>query len=318
MPDIASTASTPPLRSLPSPSVGDSPLSVRSSTPWPASRRWALGLGIGTASLGVIAGLVAAVMAVTTALVSTFDDLGVLPPEAMPLVEGSRAEPEPVAPDECDDPCFSPTAISEARLDPGVYDAAGLTVLYAGAGSEPQASPSYAFEVAENGWGVDKGSPDSCFVTYPEAPLAYALDDPPPVTTSDALNAIHVIGSRASVDEFSTSLHTLRLFPSSDEALDHMRSLQNLVDACREYRLGETWNAVVTPAPALTVPDSVAAIGWVEVDAAGWRYYSVDLVRANVVARIRLSTDNGITEEQFRTLVEQAAVDMAAWPLTTT
>ncbi|MBA4247179.1 MAG: hypothetical protein C0444_02645 [Microbacterium sp.] len=254
-------------------------------------------------------------MAITTVLVSTFDDLDVLPNEALPLIEGSRAEPEPVAPDQCEGPCFDPSAISEARLDPQVYDDAGLSVLYAGAGSEPQAAPSYSFEIAANGWSIDAGSPDECFVTYPDAPLAYALDAPPAVTTSDAMNAIHIIASRGSADELSTSMHTLRLFPSNDEALEHMRSLQNLVDGCRRYELGESWNALVTPAPALDLPDSVSAIGWVEVDAFEWRYYSIDLLRGNVVARIRLSTDNGITEQQFRTLVEQAAADMATWPL---
>lgn len=283
--------------------------------PWSAGRRWALGLGIGAATLGLITGIIAGTVTLTTVLADAFDDLGVVADDAQPLVDGPRAQPVPAIADVCDDPCFSAPAINEARLDPDIYGEAGLSVLYGGAGSAPQSLPSAAFDVAANGWRIDKGTPDSCFVTYPDVPLAYPLDAPPGLSTGGVTDTIHFIASRGSADELSASVHTLRLFSTSAEALTHMETLQSLIDGCRRYQLGESWNAAVTPAPLLELPDSVAAIGWVEVDSFGWRYYSFDLLRANAVVRVTLSTDNGVTEQQFRTLIEQAAVDLATWPL---
>lgn len=281
---------------------------------WSSARRWTVGLGITAAALGLIAGVVGGVMGITSALVDALDDFGFAPTEAQPLIDGPRADPEPVRRDDCDDPCFGALAINEARLDPSAYDTAGLTVMYAGSGAERQSSPSQAFAAAASGWTVSKGTPDSCFVTYPDVPLAYALDSPPPAADSTPVDAAHFIASRGSANEMSTSVHTMRLFLTSEEAHAHMTSLVSLVDGCTSYRLGDQWNAVVTPAPALDLPETVAGVGWVEVDEFGWRYYSFDLVRANAVMRFGLSTDNSISEEQFRTLVESAAEDMASWP----
>lgn len=291
--------------------VGDAPHRVGAEpAPWSRSRRWTVGMGIAAAAAGLVAALGGGILALSTALLDTADDLGLVPNTVVPLAEGASGDPRPAEPTDCDDPCFGVAAIDHARLEPDVYGEAGLTMLYGGAGSEPQSQASAEFDIAANGWTFDKGSPDSCFVTYPDVPIAYALDEVP--ATGDG--SIHFIAARGTDDEFSTSLHTFRLFDTTAAAQSHMERLHDLLDDCERYELGTDWNATVTPAPALSLPSSVAGVGWVEVEDYGWRYYSFDLVRANAVVRITLSTDNGVTEERFRALVEDAALDMAQWP----
>lgn len=69
--------------------------------------------------------------------------------------------------------------------------------------------------------------------------------------------------------------------------------------------------ARVAAAPALRLPDSVAAYGWTESNDYS-RVYAVDLQRGNLVARVTLTTDgSGPTETEFRVLAEEYAVLLA-------
>jgi len=184
-------------------------------------------------------------------------------------------------------------------------------VIYGGMGWQPQTQGAEAYDVAANAWSIEGGAPDECFVTYSEVPLAYALDAGP----SSGSDTVHFVASRGSEDEQNVVSQTLRLFPTGDEAAAHMTDLYDLLGACSRYRLGSGWNATVSTSPALAVPSTVVAVGWVEVDDFGWRYYSFDLQRGNAVSRFALSTDTSITELEFRALVESAAIDMAGWSI---
>ncbi|MER3388873.1 MAG: hypothetical protein RJQ01_02460 [Microcella sp.] len=284
----------------------------RERAPWSTSRRWTLGVGIAAASLGLLSALVAGVVAVGGAIVESAGEWGILPPEEVPLVVGDEPALEPLEPESCPERCFGPEAIDASRLDASLYNDLGLSVIYGGMGWQPQTQGAEAFDIAANAWSIEDGAPDSCFVTYSEAPLAYALDDGPTV----GADTVHYIASRGSEDEQNVLSQTLRLFPTGDEAAAHMRDLHGLLSACSRYRLGSGWNAAVSTSPALSVPPTVVGVGWVEVDEFGWRYYSFDLQRGNAVSRIALSTDTSISESEFRDLVESAAVDMAGWSLT--
>lgn len=277
--------------------------------PWPASRRWALGLGIAAATLGLLSALVAGVVAVGGAVAEAASEWGILPPEDVPLVAGDEAVLEPQELESCIGRCFDAAAIDASRLDAGIYNQLGLSVIYGGMGWQPQSRGAEAYDLAANAWSIENGTPDSCFVTYSDVPLAYPLDAGP----SSESDTVHYIASRASENENNVINQTLRLFSTQDEAATHMRDLHTLLGACSRYRLESGWNAAVTTSPDLPVPATVVAVGWVEIDEFGWRYYSFDLQRGNAVTRIALSTDTSITETEFRSLIQAAAADMAGW-----
>lgn len=280
--------------------------------PWSAARRWTLGLGIAAATLGLLSALVAGVVAVGAAVVESAAEWGVLPPDEIPLARGDAPALVPRETEPCTERCFGAAAIDASRLDASIYNDLGLSVIYGGMGWQPQTHGAEAFDIAANAWSVESGTPDSCFVTYSEVPLAYAVDAGP-TTDSDT---VHYIASRATEDEQSVVSQTLRLFSTREEAAAHMSDLYDLLGACSRYRLESGWNAAVSASPALSVPPTIVAVGWVEIDEFGWRYYSFDLQRGNAVTRIALSTDTSISENEFRALVESAAADMAGWSLT--
>lgn len=237
---------------------------------------------------------------------------GIVPPEEVPLVAGDDGALQPLELEPCIGRCFGAEAIDASRLDASVYNRLGLSVIYGGMGWQPQTRGAEAFDLAANAWSLDNGTPDSCFVTYSEVPLAYPLDAGPAAES----DTVHYIASRATEDENNVISQTLRLFSTQDEAAMHMSQLHDLLGACSRYRLDTGWNASVSTSPALAVPPTVVAVGWVEIDEFGWRYYSFDLQRGNAVTRMALSTDTSITEDEFRALVESAAIDMAGWSLT--
>ncbi|MBU1459100.1 MAG: hypothetical protein KKC89_06010, partial [Gammaproteobacteria bacterium] len=74
---------------------------------------------------------------------------------------------------------------------------------------------------------------------------------------------------------------------------------------------GGVWSTAVAPAPALDVPDSVAALGWSQSNQWG-RTYEVDIQRGNLVVRLVLNSDGaGPTEQQFRQIAEDYATLLA-------
>ena len=81
---------------------------------------------------------------------------------------------------------------------------------------------------------------------------------------------------------------------------------------CEGYEIGDAqtyWTADVSLAPALDLPETVAAAGWVEESPFG-RYYVWDLQRANIVVRTTVFTDGLITQEQADTFNETLATTL--------
>ena len=97
-----------------------------------------------------------------------------------------------------------------------------------------------------------------------------------------------------------------------------MVELAELIDGCTFVATGELPNdnhAFISPAPAIAVPDSVAAAGWVRDSEFGGpfsRNYVFDLQLGNIVVRTRLVTHKEVTEVEFRAFVERFAEQLAA------
>jgi hypothetical protein len=155
-----------------------------------------------------------------------------------------------------------------------------------------------------------KGSPDECFVTFPQAPLSI-LDQPP---VDDDGSLISYTGAWADKDEWSNLAQAVRLFETDEDAVTYMAGLPDVIEGCTHYQSGSGdtyWQADVTPAPALKLPPSVAAIGWVEQGDYYARYYAFDVQRGNIVIRTALSTTDEISELEFRSLVEHVALQLS-------
>lgn len=107
---------------------------------------------------------------------------------------------------------------------------------------------------------------------------------------------------------------TARIFHDSASASAHLQDLDRLLEACPGYDYeddGGVWSTAVAPAPALDVPDSVAALGWSQSNQWG-RTYEVDIQRGNLVVRLVLNSDGaGPTEQQFRQIAEDYATLLA-------
>ena len=59
--------------------------------------------------------------------------------------------------------------------------------------------------------------------------------------------------------------------------------------------------------PAIEVPDSVAAVGWIQKTQYNERFYVIDVQRGNLVVRTTGYSTGGFSEVEFRDLVEQQA-----------
>jgi hypothetical protein len=254
----------------------------------------------------VVAGAIAATNLVTEAIggnVPVFDEaLG-----EDPLVTGDKASPVAVEPMECGG-CFGADDLGFTIIETDELQAVGLTTMV-----EPWTDYTAHFDSEatffKKSWRDATGDPDECFVTYPAAPIDI-LDD----EIVDDGSIIAYTGTYSDDDEWSTLGQSVRLFPSDQDAMDYMAGVAGSIDACTHYRSGERdtyWEADVTPAPALNIPSSVAAIGWVETTELYSRYYSFDLQRGNMVIRTGLGTAEEISELEFRALMEHVALQLA-------
>jgi hypothetical protein len=276
-------------------------------------RRWLIPVIIGGsfALIGLIVGVVAVAIQLAT-WVSEMPAVDVPSAEDPStgtlddLVEGDPGTPVAVEPLECSG-CF---ALSDARtlgLPDDSYRAIGLTdndgeFFDAIAGEEQRKNTAW--------WTDDGGTPDACFFSYPNAPLEFAPGDADPAVENDA---VHYPAWHHDADEFYLFTEAVRVFDDSATAAAHLSALEGAVAGCPDFSLPSTgWSAVVTAAPALTLPDSVAAYGWVETGGL-YRYYAIDLQRGNLVARLTLNSDpEGPGEAEFRGLVEEYARVLAA------
>jgi hypothetical protein len=271
---------------------------------------WAIAL-IVVGSVVLVGGIVAGAIALaslTRDVIVAIPQVPVPDDEAPPLVEGDVASPYAVTPMECGG-CFGEEYLESTQIDRS-------ELLELGLNKTPQPFSDYAYDADDEaglfkqGWREAGGAPGECFVTLPSSPISQGPEDE---AKSDG-SQIWYTGSFTNDGEWSSLGQSVRMFVSDQEAVDYMLDLNDRIAGCTHYTSGEGdtyWEADVTPAPALTLPASVAAVGWVE-SAPYSRYYSFDVQRGNMVIRTALFTDYGITEKEFRTLVEHVAEQLGA------
>ena len=288
----------------------ETPLAPAEPTRWSPARRWALASGITAASLGLLAAIVASIMVLSTAIT---DAVAWSPFDAEPLVSGAPGDPTPRESTDCADPCFGQEHVPDARLDTAEFVRLGTPDELDPVGTYLDSSPLEQHEQTVEYWRSNSLTPDDCMFTGTETPTIVVAGEPP---TAD--DAIVWLRSFESETGGSSAVRALRLFATAAEAAGHMRQLHALVPRCPRYGAGEfdaLWSTSVTPMPALDVPPTVSAVGWVESIEGVGRYYAVDVMRSNAVIRFTVFSDSTVTEAGFRTLAETMAEDMASWPL---
>lgn len=294
-------------------------------TPEPAprpGRTVAIVISIVAAVLIVLGGLSVALYFLATSVISQLaeaqpssepqDDepTEVLPPvELLPLVEGAPSAPVAAEPLVCVEECFTLADLDGTVPPTDWLEALGVPIVDSTLGDYSRSTPGREFTSASRTWVENEGAPDECFFTYIPAPIATTIDNRP----ASGNDSISYVNYSLSDDEYSSLDLTARLFGDSASAETHMSTLSQLVTGCTDYEIGtgaSYWTADVTPVPALTLPPSVAATGWVE-DSPFGRYYIVDLQRGNLVVRATLATDGMVLEEDFRTFAEELAGQLA-------
>lgn len=225
-----------------------------------------------------------------------------------PLASGAPQSPIAAEPLECANQCFTEDVVVDTIVAQSRLDELGLTTVSEEWGDYAPSTAEWEYPYLEEEWARRGSETDECFFTLPGFALAAQLGSPP----ADG-DFVEFTGVSTSEDEFSYFTQSVRLFPSSEEAVDHMALLDDLISDCPYYTYDpavEDWNATVSPAPALTVPSAVAAVGWRETNALG-RYYAFDLQYANVVVRTALASPDVISEAQYRAVVEELAAQLA-------
>jgi hypothetical protein len=279
--------------------------------PPPARRPWLISVIV----VGALAfvGLVVGVAVVAINLASSIAQGPISAPDSAPdpapigelddLLEGDPGSPVAVDPLDCG-ACFG---IEDARalgLPAAAYSDVGLSntddeVFETSAGADQIDQTKW--------WKADGGTPDSCYFTYPMAPLFLAPGSPGDPTAE--ADRVYYPEWHHDDSEYYYFTEGIRVFGDSDAATTYLAELESAIAGCPDYSYSDSgWFSVVTATPALELPDSVAAYGWAESGGLN-RFYGVDLQRGNLVVRLTLTSDpGGPTEAEFRELVEAYAV----------
>lgn len=224
------------------------------------------------------------------------------------LVEGDDAEPLARVPLECVQQCFTVDSIGATIPPSSTYRRIGLTTTLQEWGDYETSTPAEEHAFRRDEWRDADIHPDECYFRQFAAPVAIPFGE---VASSSELDTVEYTEGRSSQTELSTLFQSVRLLDSSASAEAHMRSLDDQTHACTTLSAAGAPDTTLTPTPALELPSSVSAIGWVE-SSPGWRYYVIDVQRGNLVVRSMLSTTSTeVSEKQFRGFVEELAVQVA-------
>jgi hypothetical protein len=270
------------------------------------SPRWVAPVVVGAAILivgAIVAGAITVINALPDVISSGNELFG-----PNPLESGSPQSPVATVPLECESQCFTEDVVAETIVPQSRLDELGLTTITEEWGDYEPTDAAWEYPYLTSEWQRRGSETDDCFFTLPQFPLAAELGTPPA-----GGDFVDFTGMSSSEDEFSYFTQSVRIFPTSAEAVDHMSRLDDYVTTCDYYTYDpevEDWKATVSPAPALAVPDSVAAVGWREANAIG-RYYVFDLQYANLVVRTAIATPDVISEAQYRAVVEELAGHLA-------
>lgn len=290
----------PPVGQLPPPPPPPSPYAGWAPPP-PKRRRTGLIVGGSIAGGLLLIGAFVGVAVLVANLVA-----GPPGPVIQGLLTGDPASPVAVSPEVCPEFCFTTASIRDTVLPEATFEGIGLPEKE-GVGGYVYSSLSDAFTSTKKSWATDGGTPDDCLFTYYIVPMAVPMDGTPEMVH----DTLELTGTHTDRRQVSILTQSVRVFDTSQSAVDHMGVLRDQIEGCSSYRTDYADDpATVTAAPALEVPASVAAIGWVE-SSAGGRFYAFDVQRSNLVVRTYLSTDGAVIEEGFRFLVSQVASTLA-------
>jgi|GEM_PF-1138847 len=323
------TPSTPASPKIGTERAASSPIAPIETTQFPSSTLAADGVakrrGIGTGGIvTIVAGSVIVLGLMVWALISLMssffgvvgDVVSGLPEEIVGtddsgverLMAGQPGSPYAQQPLECDGPCFVEDDVAATVLDDSVFDTLGIAVSGEGWTPSSSARADDVFRYAKEDWVTYEGAPDSCFVTYPFGPVSYAYGSDENVPA----DPIHETVYKTDKKEYSMVQQSVRVFESTIAASTHMSTVATSVEGCANYQIGlgaDLWSADVTAPPALDVPDSVAAVGWVE-NGRYYRYFSFDIQRGNLVVRTLIGTDT-VSEKRVRDFMENVAENLS-------
>lgn len=297
-----------PIGVTPTPAITVAPPQPMAPPPSPR-RPWLIPVIIGGSLL--LVGLIAGVAIVAVQLATW---VGGMPTTSPPvagaplddLLEGDPGSPVAVDPLDCV-VCFEMADARTLSLPAEAYAAAGLPNgdgdVYEVAAGDDQLDNS-------KWWKSDGGTPDECYFAYTTSPLFFAPGDPDNPTAER--DRVYYPEWHYDEAEYYAFTEAVRVFDQTSSATAHLAQLESAIAGCPDYAYTETgWYGEVTAAPALDLPDSVAAYGWAE-SSGVTRFYGVDLQRGNLVARLTLWSDaDGPSEAEFRELAEAYAVLLA-------
>lgn len=304
-PDSATPEPTPPAGRYMPPPPESSPI-VYTYGERKKAPRWVRLTAIGVGCL-IVGGIVAGSITLVNALPDVVDS-GTELFGPNPLESGAPQSPLAAAPLECESSCFTGDVVAETIVPQSRLDELRLTTVTEKWGDYDPTTAAWEYPFLKSEWQRRGSETDSCFFTLPPFALAAELDTAPAEG-----DFVEFTGTSSSNDEFSYFTQSVRIFPTSAQATEHMSALNDLITDCTYYSYDpdvEEWKATISPAPALAVPDTVAAVGWREANALG-RYYVFDLQYANLVVRTAISTVDVISEAQYRAVVEELATHLA-------
>lgn len=249
------------------------------------------------------------VVLVTSIMGLVANRLGLNAPD-QPLTTGSPPNPHAAAPLACPPECFDELSIEAAVLRDQTLEHFGFSRHDYPWGTYDPTSAGSQYRALAADWAGSERYPDECVFVVGSTPAAIVLDE----TDKDSADTVEWTGSHADADVATTLDQSLRIFPDTASATAYLETLEAQIDDCEYIYSGDGHSAAVTPAPALSLHKSCAAVGWVRTGKPGdrWRAYVFDIQRANLVVRIRVLTDGSMTETKFRSLVENYGIQLAA------
>ncbi len=250
-------------------------------------------------------GIWAVVAVVTTVLASPAANFGALtgdpppPPASAPITA--------TTPTECDEECYSlDDAVPSLVAPEATFAALGLTTIDTAWSDLDVTDAQQDFFATSDDWSKGNIVQPECFFSFYLSPGSTPLHGQAP-STDDLVQYLGQHSDTSSTPHDSLS-QSVRVFTTSAAAEQHLGDLTNQIAGCPEYTYAGEANypIEVTALPALSLPESVAAVGWSETDGDA-HYYVVDVQRGNLVVRNILTTTGAISADQFRAFSESTA-----------
>jgi len=220
------------------------------------------------------------------------------------LAVGDPGPFAPVTPMNCAAACFDESSAELAILPDDVFSDSGFgSFRHVWKMTANRTTAGELLPVAHEGWDAARFTPDDdCFVTWSDSPLIEPADA---VLGDDFIAPL--TEHTSDLYYVSRVLQSVRLFPDAAAAEAYMASLSAGIAACDGYVNDQSYGFEVTAEPALHMPVSIAAVGFVKSPEPGTRYYVFDLQRGNMVIRTVAVSDGAIDDAAFRELVQRQA-----------